>query len=216
MTTHTDLIARLREGDFTASEILEAANALESLEQQVAALTRAVDTDYEQLYREANDQLAALTETNKMRTTQLSQVTLELRRMQAGTLVEDLKEQVAAMNAKTLELDEAWSNCSMYKQQVLNAQADNARLRKQLIRVVGDHNPPRDCYATGPMTGNEIEDLVSCPSCEAEVLLAIPTDDSALIERLKQEREWCAERLEAVDGEWITKVAASALIRSMT
>lgn len=46
--------------------------------------------------------------------------------------------------------------------------------------------------------------------------LALPTDDSALQARLKEEREKCAERIEAVEGEWLTKVAASALIRSMT
>jgi hypothetical protein len=33
----------------------------EALRAEVATLTRAVDTDYEQLYREANDQIAALT-----------------------------------------------------------------------------------------------------------------------------------------------------------
>lgn len=46
------------------------------------------------------------------------------------------------------------------------------KLEKALKRVVGDHNAPNDCYATGPLTGNLYEDLVSCPSCEAESLLA--------------------------------------------
>lgn len=48
----------------------------------------------------------------------------------------------------------------------------NDELIKQLDRVVGDHDAPRDCYATGPLTGDTIMDLVSCPSCEAIVLLA--------------------------------------------
>ena len=50
----------------------------------------------------------------------------------------------------------------------------------------------------------------------ADEALAFPTDDTALQARLKEEREKCAERIEAVEGEWLTKVAASALIRSMT
>jgi hypothetical protein len=54
--------------------------------------------------------------------------------------------------------------------------ADNARLRGELadaeaavragFRAIGSHNAPDDCYATGPMTGNMIEDLVICPACD--------------------------------------------------
>ena len=32
-------------------------------------------------------------------------------------------------------------------------------------RAIGDHHAPNDCYATGPMTGDEIRDLVQCPAC---------------------------------------------------
>ncbi len=32
-------------------------------------------------------------------------------------------------------------------------------------RAVGDHWAPNDCYATGPVTGNEYRDLVECPAC---------------------------------------------------
>jgi hypothetical protein len=32
-------------------------------------------------------------------------------------------------------------------------------------RAIGDHNVPDDCYATGPMTGDPIRDLVQCPAC---------------------------------------------------
>jgi len=32
-------------------------------------------------------------------------------------------------------------------------------------RAIGDHNAPGDCYATGPMTGDPIQDLVVCPAC---------------------------------------------------
>lgn len=32
-------------------------------------------------------------------------------------------------------------------------------------RAVGDHWAPNDCYATGPLTGDPIRDLVECPAC---------------------------------------------------
>lgn len=32
-------------------------------------------------------------------------------------------------------------------------------------RAIGDHHAPNDCYATGPLTGDEFLDLVQCPSC---------------------------------------------------
>ena len=32
-------------------------------------------------------------------------------------------------------------------------------------RAIGDHYAPGDCYATGPMTGDQYRDLVQCPAC---------------------------------------------------
>jgi hypothetical protein len=32
-------------------------------------------------------------------------------------------------------------------------------------RAIGDHYAPNDCYATGPLTGDPIRDLVECPAC---------------------------------------------------
>lgn len=32
-------------------------------------------------------------------------------------------------------------------------------------RAIGDHSAPNDCYATGPLTGDAIRDLVQCPAC---------------------------------------------------
>jgi len=29
------------------------------------------------------------------------------------------------------------------------------------------HDVPRDCWATGPLTGTPIDDLVTCPGCRA-------------------------------------------------
>lgn len=38
---------------------------------------------------------------------------------------------------------------------------------KKFRRAIGDHYAPEDCYATGPLTGNEFLDLVQCPACAA-------------------------------------------------
>lgn len=32
-------------------------------------------------------------------------------------------------------------------------------------RAIGDHHAPNDCYATGPLTGDDFRDLVQCPAC---------------------------------------------------
>lgn len=79
------------------------------------------------------------------------------------------------------------------------AQTENARLRNALEHI-----------AYGEWLGN------SAPMIDRAVaVLAIPSDDTALQQRLAEERGRCAERVESVEGEWITKVAASALIRNM-
>lgn len=43
--------------------------------------------------------------------------------------------------------------------------ADLLEALKEGRRAVGDHFAPNDCYATGPMTGGPIRDLVQCPAC---------------------------------------------------
>lgn len=53
---------------------------------------------------------------------------------------------------------------------VAELQADSRRMKAALLearRAIGDHHAPDDCYATGPMTGNPIRDLVECPACSA-------------------------------------------------
>ena len=48
----------------------------------------------------------------------------------------------------------------------LKSQADAlAEALKEGRRAIGDHNAPSDCYATGPLTGDPIRDLVQCPAC---------------------------------------------------
>lgn len=47
-----------------------------------------------------------------------------------------------------------------------------AELIEAARRANGDHSAPHDCYATGPLTGDPIRDLVSCPGCELSAALA--------------------------------------------
>lgn len=90
-----------------------------------------------------------------------------------------LADAVTAQAAKIAELererDEAKAEvrrihrekCELFDARVAaNARAERleAALREGR-RAIGDHNAPNDCYATGPLTGDEYRDLVECPAC---------------------------------------------------
>lgn len=62
--------------------------------------------------------------------------------------------------------------------QVDEARVAVAELIEAAKRANGDHTAPHDCYATGPMTGDPIRDLVSCPGCELVAALARCTGDT--------------------------------------
>jgi hypothetical protein len=48
----------------------------------------------------------------------------------------------------------------------LQKQRDQLReALKEGRRAIGDHFAPDHCYATGPMTGDPVRDLVQCPAC---------------------------------------------------
>ncbi len=155
-------------------------------------------------------------------------VALEVQRAQYKGAAENLGEQLTAM---TQERDAALSNRAAAvsaahecNDQLAAAQAREAKLReaqwrniKSVVKTLADwafgdkDHPKYGVYWVSIVTGLTAKDG---PKFTLEAL-ATPLDDSALQARQKAERERCAERLEAVDGEWITKVAASALIRSL-
>lgn len=56
--------------------------------------------------------------------------------------------------------------------ELMRVRAAVAELIEAAQRANGDHVAPHDCYATGPMTGDPILDLVACPGCELSAALA--------------------------------------------
>ena len=99
-------------------------------------------------------------------------------------------------------------NPCRHVEQLAAAQAVNEKLRERIVETT-----------TEDMHGKVWRICCCTQTHEAHTdycILAIPTDTTTTLQqRLAEEREKCAERIETVDGEWITKVAASALIRSM-
>ena len=150
MTTHTDLIARLRRGWTT--DCLLAADALEALEQQVAALTN-----------ERNDLLILL---DNWKTSQ--------------GVTED---QLAAMTTERDELLGPNPVEQMIRDQLAAAQAREAKR----LKTISDEATAIAFYGDQP------------PQWMLD-LIALPTDGSALQERLKQERE------QLID-DWTTTIA---------
>lgn len=80
-----------------------------------------------------------------------------------------------------VRLESEWANCRRQRDNLEAAGADRlrdlesatallqeaAKVVEELRRAIGDHWAPNDCYATGPVTGDAIRDLVQCPACSA-------------------------------------------------
>ena len=63
--------------------------------------------------------------------------------------------------------------CRTLERQLNSAQQRIKRLEEAVDAYRTAYTPdghvaPHDCFATGPKTGNPIEDLVACPGCWAE------------------------------------------------
>ncbi|NTJ46860.1 hypothetical protein G6K93_07510 [Agrobacterium rhizogenes] len=48
---------------------------------------------------------------------------------------------------------------------LIAASPETLEALKEGRRAIGNHFAPDDCYATGPLTGDAIRDLVQCPAC---------------------------------------------------
>lgn len=208
MTTHTDLIARLREGDFTGSEILEAADALEALEQRVAALVAERAKSAEQYVARLN-QIDALTKERDE---------LEISNAFAHGEWRAVKDQLAAL---TKEREQYLADKLVeepLRRLLAAAQAREAKLRSVLqwvlrasdlsLKEIGAYMVENG-IASMPASEGTAESFSALQAVREAI--ALPTDDSALMERLEEEREKCA--LEAMH--WGNEHMA-AKIRSMT
>lgn len=51
--------------------------------------------------------------------------------------------------------------------QALQAAHDKLRATLQSTMKVIEHDVPAECWATGPLTGDALEDLLVCPGCHA-------------------------------------------------
>ena len=104
---------------------------------------------------------------------------------------DDLRQQLADARADTAAHQQAREELAAEALQQL-VQFDKAETRLQqaegqalglrgalgLAKAALDHSVPASCWATGPMTGDPIEDLVVCPGCRAiraiDVALSTP------------------------------------------
>ena len=114
---------------------------------------------------------------------------------EAADEIEGTRNELAACKQE-LEVEEA--RFSAQCEILAASQAREKVLRETMERIIGLHNAPNDCYSTGPLHGDFRD--ASCPSCEGEALLAQPTDDTALRDLLKAERERCADIAESYTG----------------
>lgn len=56
-----------------------------------------------------------------------------------------------------------WMTATAFRDEALESSRND--LLEEGLRAIGDHFPPNDCYATGPLTGDAHQDLVGCPAC---------------------------------------------------
>ena len=103
------------------------------------------------------------------------------------TVQTDFMERCKALNLHDGKLSDWLDEIESLRQQLAAALAacklKDAAL-KELRRAIGDHYAPHDCYATGPVTGNDYRDIVECPACSASAhydeAITIQPDDAAL------------------------------------
>ena len=82
---------------------------------------------------------------------------------------------------------------SMCRAELAALEAELAAMRRALLAYTEayPHDAPGDCFATGPMTGNPILDLVVCPGCVAKDLAerALTPDSGKVLVDVEKLRE---------------------------
>ncbi len=75
------------------------------------------------------------------------------------------KDRQARDAASTKRAEAAESALSAANTRIAALEEGLRRVIEAAERSQGDHIAPDDCFATGPLTGNPIADLVACPGC---------------------------------------------------
>ena len=219
MTTHTNLIARLRSG-WTTDRLL-AADALESLEQQVAALQQGGDAKAVQRMQDLENLVAALTKERDE---------LKISNAFAHGEWRAVKDQLAALTdelnniKKEAEMNQKWAFLE-WRQRAEDAERQVAALTKEKNDWYRLHDHVTDELVSSQAREAKLRDAAKAVlevgmGSDFEALnaaFAIPADDSALQERLEQERENCADAMwqAYLDGEE-SYSKLHDVIRSMT
>lgn len=166
MTTHTDLIALLRDHfcDMSESDYMRAADALEAQDTTITALCA---------------EIAALTEYNKTRTDELIAAGKQVAALTKER--DDYRTGYYAQNETRAKFQQELNAC---EEHLAAAQAREAKLLEALELAM-----PAIGYGYDAARCTAAFETVHTAQAAAVQALALPTDDSALMERLKQEYE---------------------------
>ena len=106
---------------------------------------------------------------------ELNAANVEIERLTAK--VAQLYEGAEEAKQRIKRLEEENNELRAEEARLLNTNGELERRIKRLEEAVDayrtaytpdGHVAPHDCFATGPMTGNPIQDLIACPGCWAE------------------------------------------------
>lgn len=105
---------------------------------------------------DAADEVESLRTALAERDAQIERLTKDV--AEASTDVEAMLTEAATLRARATTAERERDEARAEVERVKNVLEEGRR-------AVGDHFAPNDCYATGPMTGDHIRDLVECPAC---------------------------------------------------
>ncbi len=95
----------------------------------------------------------------------------------ANAAIYEAAQRLEEQNQRIKRLEEENNELRAEEARLLNTNGELERRIKRLEEAVeayrtaytpDGHVAPHDCFATGPMTGNPIQDLIACPGCWAE------------------------------------------------
>jgi hypothetical protein len=94
---------------------------------------------------------------------------LSVLKYEAGTIPFDSRDYGPQREQDVADIEDAHRAVQLALAELTTRRARDAEVAALVAaakRANGDHSAPHDCYATGPLTGDDYLDLVSCPGCE--------------------------------------------------